>query len=251
MLSAIVPCYNKEKVVYKALGNIRTALAATGLKYEMVLVNDASTDGTLSELQKFAEKYQEARVVALPANLGKGGALLEGFRQSKGNPVLFIDADLDLSPAQIPRFLEYMERFRADVVIGSKNHPDSIVKYPLIRKILSRGYLYLNFILFQLPISDTQVGMKLFRREVLEYAVPKMLVKKYAYDLELLVLARYAGFHIKDAPIELVMGGGNRYMSGVNPAQIFYIFWDTMAIWYRLKILKYYDKKGTPGAVVK
>jgi len=176
---------------------------------------------------------------------------LEGFRQSKGNPVLFIDADLDLSPAQIPRFLEYMERFRADVVIGSKNHPDSKVKYPLIRKILSRGYLYLNFLLFQLPISDTQVGMKLFRREVLEYAVPKMLVKKYAYDLELLVLARYAGYHIKDAPVELRLGGavGKKYMSGVDLAQIFFIFWDTMAIWYRLKVLKYYDKKGAKTVV--
>ena len=88
---------------------------------------------------------------------------------------------------------------------------------------------------------------------MLEYAVPKMLVKKYAYDLELLVLARYAGYHIKDAPVELAMGGktGNRYMSGVNPAQIFFIFWDTMAIWYRLKIMKYYDKKATPGHVVK
>jgi len=217
----------------------------------MVLVDDASTDGTLKELEKFAARHSEARVVALEKNHGKGGALLEGFRHSKGDIVLFADADLDLSPKQIPRFLEYMERFRADVVIGSKNHPDSVVKYPLMRRILSRGYLVLNFILFKLPVSDTQVGMKLFRREVLDYAAPKMLVKKYAYDLELLVLARYAGFHIKDAPIELAMGGGNRYMSGVNPAQIFFIFWDTMAIWYRLKILKYYDRKGKPSAVVK
>ena len=243
MLSAIVPCYNKKEVVYKALSNIRDILATTGLKYEMVLVNDASTDGTLLELQRFAEKHPEARVVALTTNLGKGGALLEGFKHSKGNPVLFIDADLDLSPAQIPRFLEYMDRFRADVVIGSKNHPDSIVKYPLIRKILSRGYLYLNFFLFQLPISDTQVGMKLFRREVLEYAVPKMLVKKYAYDLELLVLARYAGYHIKDAPIDLKFNAGTGFGSGVSLASIFHIFMDTVAIWYRLKILKYYDKK--------
>jgi len=238
-----VPCYNKEKVVYQALGNIRAVLQATGLKYEMVLVDDASKDGTLSELRRFAGKQPETRVVALPANLGKGGALLEGFRHSKGSLALFIDADTDLSPKQIPRFLEYMERFRADVVIGSKNHPDSIVKYPLIRKILSRGYLYLNFILFQLPISDTQVGMKLYRREVLEYAVPKMLVKKYAYDLELLVLARYAGYHIKDAPIELKFNAGSGFGSGVSPVEIFLIFWDTMAIWYRLKILKYYDKK--------
>ncbi|MBS3069313.1 glycosyltransferase [Candidatus Micrarchaeota archaeon] len=241
-LSVIVPAYNKEKILGTSLAELKAALQGAGLDFEIVLVNDGSRDNTLLELEKFAKETPQARVVDLKQNIGKGGALLEGFRHSTGALVLFADADTDLPPSQIPRFLEYMERFRADVIIGSKNHPKSIVKYPLLRKILSRGYLILNFVLFQLPVSDTQVGMKLFRREVLEHAVPKMLVKKYAYDLELLVLARYGGFHIKDAPIELKYGID--FGSGVDVRQIFWIFWDTMAIWYRLKVLKYYDRVG-------
>ncbi len=245
-LSAIVPCYNKEKVVYAALSALQAVLRSTGLRYEMVLVNDGSRDSTLQELERFAKKTPQARVVDLKANLGKGGALMAGFSHSSGDLVLFSDADSDLSPAQVSRFLDYMERFRADVVIGSKNHPDSKVRYPFVRRILSHAYLILNFILFTLPVSDTQVGLKLFRRPVLEYAVPRMLVKKYAYDLELLVLAHHGGFHIKEAPIDLCYQG----WSGVVGIPIFWIFWDTMAIWYRLKLVKYYDRHKADVRVV-
>ncbi|MFH1017395.1 MAG: glycosyltransferase [Pseudomonadota bacterium] len=238
-LSVIVPCHNKGRVVHRSLCDLRGALQGLGIRYEMVLVNDASRDNTLAELEKFAGKNPGACVVDLKANLGKGGALMEGFRHSKGDLVLFADADSDLPAAQIPRFLDYMERFRADVIIGSKNHPDSRVVYPWIRRFLSHAYLILNFVLFKLPLSDTQVGLKLFRRSVLEYAVPRMLVKTYAYDLELLVLAHHGGFHIKEAPIELNYSG----WSGVCGVPIFWIFWDTMAIWYRLKVMHYYDLK--------
>lgn len=234
----VVPCYNKEDVVFETLSELKKAVCECGFEYEIVLVDDGSSDGTLAELEKFAKGNKETKVVAMRKNIGKGGALLEGFRHSHGDLVLFADADSDLPPKQIRIFLEYIDRYRADIVIGSKNHPDSIVEYPFLRRFLSRVYLIINFILFKMPISDTQVGMKLFRRQVLEYAAPRMLVKKFAYDLELLVLAHHGGFHIKEAPIELRFRG----WSGVGAMPILNIFVDTMAIWYRLKVLKYYDK---------
>jgi glycosyltransferase involved in cell wall biosynthesis len=238
LLSAVIPCYKKERVVYAALSDVRSELSKLGVPFEMVLVDDGSPDGTLSELKRFCKSKKNCRVVALPRNHGKGNALLDGFRHSRGDVVLLIDADKDLPPRQIPLFLQYLERYNADVVIGSKNHPDSIVKYPLMRRFLSRIYQIICFVLFQMPVSDTQVGLKLFKRPVLEYAAPKMLVKRYAFDPELLVLAHYGGFYIREAPIELHFRGS----SGVAPQGIFNMLWDTMAIWYRLKIMHYYDK---------
>ena len=238
LLSAVIPCYKKEKVVYSALTDVHSELSKLGIPFEMVLVDDGSPDNTLSELRRFSKATKNCRVVALPRNHGKGNAILDGFRHSRGDVILFIDADSDLPPRQIPLFMQYLERYNADVVIGSKNHPDSIVKYPLMRRFLSRVYQVMCFVLFRMPISDTQVGLKLFRRPVLEYAAPKMLVKQYAFDSELLVLSHYGGFYIREAPVEIKFRGS----SGVGPQTIFNMWWDTMAIWYRLKIIHYYDK---------
>lgn len=237
-LSVVIPCYRKERVAYSALSEMHSELSKLNRPFEMVLVDDGSPDGTLSELRRFCKGKENCKVIPLERNKGKGHAILEGFRHSRGSTVLFIDADRDLPPHQIPLFLQYMERYNADVIIGSKNHPDSIVKYPLLRRFLSRCYQVMCFVLFEMPISDTQVGIKLFKRPVLEYAAPKMLVKRYAFDSELLVLAHYGGFYIRECPVEVKFRGG----SGVSSTGVFNMWLDTMAIWYRLKIMHYYDK---------
>ncbi|MFA6048917.1 MAG: glycosyltransferase [Candidatus Micrarchaeia archaeon] len=243
LLSAIVPCYNKGRHVYSALSSVHRELSKLKTPFEMVLVDDASPDNTLSELERFSKSYKDCTVVRHMQNQGKGRAVLTGFGKSKGDVIIFIDADLDLPASQIRTFLEYLEKYRADVVIGSKNHPDSLVEYPSLRRILSRFYQILCFVLFHMPVSDTQVGLKVFRRPVLQYAAPRMLVKKFAYDLELLVLANKAGFNIKEAPIELKFKGGGGGLGAKFFRSIFNMFLDTMAVWYRLKILHYYDKK--------
>lgn len=236
MISAIIPAYNKEQVIEKALEGICKELKKTKMKFEMIIVNDGSSDKTREKIVKFCRAHREAKLLDLQKNVGKGLALREGFKTSNGELVFFIDADGDLSPNQVHLFLRYMNKYNVDVVIGSKNHPDSVVEYPLTRKILSRIYQILCFALFHLPVSDTQVGLKLFRRSVLEFAMPRMLVKKFAHAVELLVLANAKGFHIKEAPVEiksLVF-----VKSSVNIRPIIDMFVDTMAIWYRIKLSK-------------
>jgi hypothetical protein len=125
-------------------------------------------------------------------------------------------------------------------VIGSKVHPDSQVSYPAFRRFQSGMYQLLVRSLFNLRVRDTQTGLKLFRRQVLLDTVPLLAIKRFAFDLELLVVARYLGYRsVVEAPIKL----DYQFESSVNIQAAFDVLWDTAAIFYRLRILRYYQRR--------
>lgn len=103
---------------------------------------------------------------------------------------------------------------------------------------MSRTYQFMNRVLFNLKIKDTQVGLKIFKREVLEKIMPKVLCKKFAFDLEILVNANRLKYKIKEVPIELKY----RFSSSINVKAVFWMILDTLAVFYRLNILRYYDR---------
>lgn len=237
-LSVVVPAYNEEKRIIPNLRNLQKTLDEIGTSYEVVVVNDGSTDKTYDVVKKFFRNKKNFRVFNYKENHGKGAAIKAGFFKTKGDLITFIDADGDLPPEQIQTFLGYLDIQKADVVIGSKRHPDSIVNYPLKRRILSRGYQLMNRILFNLPVKDTQSGLKLFRREVLEEVFPKVLIKRFAFDLEILANAHRKGYKIVEAPIRL---NHNSKFNGLGIHSLFPIFVDTLAVAYRMHIKKHYD----------
>jgi glycosyltransferase involved in cell wall biosynthesis len=209
---------------------------------QIILVDDGSNDGTYEKALEFAKQHPNIQVVNYGNNMGKGFAIRYGFKYATRDLVAFIDADLNLHPGLILRLLEYMDKTGADVVVGSKRHRDSKINYPLKRKILSEiYYLFVKF-LFGLPVRDTQVGLKLYKREVLEDVLPKVLVKKYAFDIELLANAHRLGYKIIESPVELNIS----FSSHVNIKAIWHMMIDTAAVFYRMKILKYYDRQISP-----
>ena len=133
-----------------------------------------------------------------------------------------------------------MNKNGMDVVIGSKRHPESKLKYPWHRKIISNVYFFLIKIMFGLPLKDTQTGIKLFKYEVLKKIFPKVLIKRYAFDLELLVNAHHLGYKIAEAPITL---NYQRFLGRIGLRAIYHTGLDTLAIFYRMYILKYYNGK--------
>jgi len=133
------------------------------------------------------------KVFDYPMNIGKGFALSLGVSQSSGALVTFIDADMELDPANIKVFIDLMRDSECDAVIGSKRHPGSRVAYPAFRRFQSAIYQLFVRLLFNLDVRDTQTGLKLFRRQVLQKAVPLLAIKRFAFDLELLVVARFLG----------------------------------------------------------
>lgn len=245
LLSIIMPFYNEGEVIVSNVQQVLKACEEMGIRVEIVAVDDGSSDDGYQKLVKAFEG--EKRVIAIrnETNFGKGWALKTGYEFSHGEYVLFLDADLELSPWHIPQFLTRLFQEQADVVIGSKLHPESEVNYPTIRRILSRGYYFFIRLLFHLPIMDTQTGIKLFRREALEASLPKTLVKRFAFDIELLVVIIAEGFRIIPAPVTLHFSRGG--IGNIRLKTIWNIFFDTLAVVYRFHILRYYRRKlGQP-----
>jgi len=246
LLSIIVPTYKQEKNIIRDIQNIVKSFTDIRYDYELIVVVDGKVDKTFEKAKKL--ESAKIKVVGYETNHGKGYAVRFGMAKSKGDIIGFMDAGGDINEKWLSMMLEHFRWYNADIIIGSKRHPVSIVKYPLGRKILSWGYQMLIRILFGLNIRDSQVGMKLYRREVLEKVLPRLIVKQFAFDIEILVVAHKLGFQrIYEAPVEIDFGKVTSNITSKSFLRIVEaMLWDTLAIFYRLKFLRYYDDDNRP-----
>jgi glycosyltransferase involved in cell wall biosynthesis len=239
VLSVVTPVYNGAGFIAENVEIIRREFASSGVHYELIVVSDGSVDDTAE--RALAAGHPEVRVLHYDRNVGKGYAVKLGLLAARGRYVGFIDSDLDLHPAELPAFLEAIERDDLDAAIGSKRHPASQVDYPVRRRLYSWLYQQLIRLLFALDVRDTQVGVKLFRRELVDAVVPHLLVKRYAFDLELLAVAYDSGFRrIGEQPVRLDYGFTG---TSLDPLAVAQALLDTAAIFYRVKILGYYRRR--------
>ena len=241
LISVIMPAYNEGSCIYENIYETVRVLSDAGYRYEVIVVNDGSTDNTLEEMERAVNEMGCLKIVNCRVNGGKGRAVKTGFRKAVGDLVVFLDADLDLHPGQIQNLINILKEKRVDVVTGSKRHPQSQLNYPLFRTFLSNIYAFIIWILFRLPLRDTQTGIKLFKYEVLKKVFPKILCKKYAFDLEILVNAHHLGYKIAEVPIVLhfrrPMNWGRISLVDMSALGV-----DPLAIFYRMHITHYYDR---------
>lgn len=239
-LTIVVPSYNSGARLVENLGQLAAVLRASRTPFEVIAVSDGSTDG--SEKALTALQIPEVRSVILPHNFGKGQALRVGLSAGRGRYLGFIDADGDLAPTLLNPFLAIMRLYEPDVVLGSKRHPMSEVHYPLLRRIYSWGYQQLVRLLFRLNVRDTQTGLKVARREVWAAVLPRMLEKRFAFDLEFFVVARRLGYRrLFEAPVRIE----RQFGSTVSAGAVWGTLLDTLAIFYRLRVLRFYDEAPT------
>lgn len=240
LLSLIIPVYRQEKTIEKNLRSILAEFSTLPVLFEIIVVVDGDVDGSWKEAKKVQSPH--VKVVGYKTNRGKGYAVRFGMAQCKGEIIGFLDAGGDIRAEGLSMMLEHFRWYNADIIVGSKRHPVSKVEYPRIRRILSWGYQMLIRFLFGLNIRDTQVGMKLYRRVVLEDVLPRLLVKQFAFDIEILAVAWNLGYRrIYEAPIELEFKGSSSITSANFWSVVYSSLWDTLAVFYRLKILHYYD----------
>jgi glycosyltransferase involved in cell wall biosynthesis len=240
-LSLVIPFYNPGSQLARHVRDVVSVLRAARVTFEVIAVSDGSTDGSPATIAGIGQ----VRLVRLAQNEGKGAALRVGLAQGRGRYLGFIDSDGDIPASQLSHFLAATRSGDPDVVLGTKRHPDSEVVYPPLRRLYSFGYQQLNRVLFQLPTRDTQTGIKLIRRETLAAVLPKMLEKRFAFDLELLVVARRMGYrNFVELPVRI----NERFSSTIRVKTVWRMLVDTFAIFYRLRILSYYGPQRVPLA---
>jgi dolichol-phosphate mannosyltransferase len=234
-ISIVIPVYNQEHLVAESLRRMKTVVEAAFESFEIIIVNDGSLDNTLQVLQNESRKDGRVRVVSYMPNMGKGYAVKKGVMESRGKFVLFIDGDLDVSPDLIGDYILQLESH--DLVIASKRHPLSKLSAPASRRFLSRAFNLIAKILTGVRTSDTQAGMKAGKGDVLKKIFEVMVVKRYAFDVELLAVASLIGTSIKEMQVDISLD--RRFKVG----DMWKMFRDVLAIGYRLRIKKWYQKQ--------
>lgn len=241
LLSLIIPVYKQEKTIVENVEHLEGVLSKFPLLYEIIVVVDGFRDKTYENARKIRSK--RVSILGYEKNQGKGHAVKYGMLKAKGDVIGFIDAGMDIDPYGISILLDFMKLHNADIMVGSKLHPDSVVSYPVKRRILSWGYRSLTHLLFGFDVRDTQVGLKLFKKKAVRDVFPRILVKQFAFDVEVLAVAYSYGYtKIYEAPVRLIFRDQSSITSKSFWKVILFMLWDTAAIFYRLKILHYYSK---------
>lgn len=238
-ISIIMPAYNESGHIADSIEETAKTFNEFGCQWELIVIDDGSSDNTFEIAESVSSRYPGQVIVKKnPYNLGKGRAIRKAVHFISGDYVVFLDADMDLHPLQVQTLFDIMRLDNADVVIGSKLHPNSVVDYPFERRIVSFVYYIIVRVLFNLPCHDTQTGLKLFKAEVVRKVFPRILVRQFAYDLEVLANAHHMGYKIAEAPIVLRQ---QRKYGRIGSSAVISTLIDTLAIFYRMYILKYYD----------
>lgn len=242
-ISVIVPVYKQASSIRQDIYTIYDTLERIRYNYEIIIVVDGtSIDNSLAELKKL--KLKKIKVIGYKNNHGKGYAVRYAMARAKGDYIAFIDAGMEIDPNGLSLIIEQLEWYQADIIVGSKRHPASMVNYPLDRKIISFGAQIISKFLLNINVRDTQAGLKIFKRNVLEKVLPRLLLKNYAFDLELLAVANRLGYtRIYEAPIKLTYDFKSlTHATGLKI--ILNCLYDALAVFYRLRIKKYYDDKN-------
>ncbi|MCB0410966.1 MAG: glycosyltransferase family 2 protein [Bdellovibrionales bacterium] len=201
-VSVVVPVFNEKSAIAENLDLLVSEIEEHFERFEVIVVSDGSTDGTNLELARFVDPHVRFKIIT--ENQGKGYSVREGFKEAKGDYIFFIDGGMELHPKELKVFIGLMALYDADIVIGSKRHPQSQVYYPWYRRLLSVIFQVFVQWLFHVNVSDSQVGIKLFKKAVLVDVLPYLEINRYGFDLELLSLAQLMGHkEILEAPVRL------------------------------------------------
>jgi dolichyl-phosphate beta-glucosyltransferase len=202
-LSIIIPAYNEEKRIGPTLDKIHSFLKTKDYLYEIVIVDDGSSDNTVKEAKK-SSLFMENKlsVISNGTNKGKGFSVKTGILTAKGDYVLFSDADLSTPIEEIDKFFSQIT-LGFDIAIGSRSIKGSDIKLPqpFSRELMGRLFNLLVRLFILKSIKDTQCGFKLFKAEAAKNIASRMQIDGFVFDVEMLYLARKLGYQIKEVPV--------------------------------------------------
>jgi glycosyltransferase involved in cell wall biosynthesis len=217
-LLLLIPAYNEERRIEPVLRDYARFFQDnyTG-HFQLVVVLNGCTDNTIGVVRRVAAEYPALlRALEFKDPIGKGGALIEGLKLAAfGDLIGYVDADGATAPAA---FLDLVRHIGdADCVVGSRWLPDSVIHQAQTgnRQFASRGFHFIVQLLFRLNIHDTQCGAKVMKREVVERIHPFLHIADLAFDINLLVAIKHAGYRIREVPTEWTDKEGSKVTSSL------------------------------------
>lgn len=232
-LSVIIPAFNEEKRIESSLEKITQYLEKNIENYEVLVIDDGSTDATIEIVKKFKDK--KVRLIQNTKNMGKGFSVKIGMINAKYDPLLFTDADLSTPIEETKKFLEAIQQ-GADIVIASRNIPGSNiqVEQPKYRQVLGKAFPILVKNMVLPDINDTQCGFKMFKKDVGRKIFPRQTLKRFAFDVEILFIAKELGYNIKELPVTWIDKEGSK----LSPVK------DSLRMFNEIAKIKYNQWKG-------
>lgn len=243
-LSVVIPAYKERERIGANLDEIIRHLDSQDYLYEVIVVIDGSDDGTSDFARTYEGKIERFRVIDNPVNRGKGAVVRQGLLAASGAYHVFLDADGSTSITHVDEALRLMDE-GADFVIGSRDIDGATLtrRQPLYREILgTMGNFAIRSTLGLWSFPDTQCGFKVLRRSVTKDVVPRMVVDRFAYDFEMIVLAKKRGYVLEQMPVQWEHEEGTTVGGLFGPNGFGRVLWDLagtrMRLWldsYKLK----------------
>jgi dolichyl-phosphate beta-glucosyltransferase len=214
VISLVIPMYNEQEVVEVLKEKLHYFFEEYEEPYEVLFVNDGSTDKTLEKLNLIGE--ENYKTISYEENRGKGYALRQGVKHAQGDYIFFTDADLAYGLGVIPRALEIFRQTGCDIVIGSRAKDEvGYQSYTPLRKIMSHTFRFIVRNYLHIFYSDTQCGLKGFRKETAQKLFSQCQIDRFGIDFELLYLAARQGFHVQEMGVRVI----NHGKSSVDPVK--------------------------------
>ena len=239
-ISIIIPCYNEGKRIGRNLLLIAKYLRTKRITYEILVIDDGSTDDTLQIVTAYQAQAADLHVIKTPKNRGKGYAVRQGLLQARGDLRLFLDADGSTSINHLDIFLPEFEQ-GYDVVIGTRRMQGAqiLVHQPLYRQIMGcLGNWLIRGVLGLWSYRDTQCGFKMLTAKAAQTVAAQMMIDRFGFDFELIALAQKAGFNIKQLPVTWV-NDAESSVSFLGPNGWPQVFSDLFKIRWRLLTGRY------------
>ncbi len=202
-LSIVIPAYNEEKIIRNTLRKVLFYLENRNFSWEVLVVDDGSKDRTSEIVKKFAEK--KVQYIRLKENRGKGAALKRGILKAKGEFIIFMDADLSVDLSNIEKFLNVLKGGE-DVVIASRRVKGAEIKVhqPWYRENMGRIFTFLTRTFMGVKLTDFTCGFKGFSKVAAKKIFKNSLIPGWAYDAEIMFLAKKYGYKIVELPVNWV-----------------------------------------------
>jgi len=228
VLSVVIPAYNEARRLPRSLGAVREYLDGTGEDYEVIVVDDGSSDATADRAERIGEDWRQLGVIRLGRNQGKGAAVRAGMLAATGELRLFTDADLSTPMEELAKLRRHIDG-RCHVAIASRALPASDVQVHQSRRreFMGRGYNRMLRVLVLPGLHDTQCGFKLFTAQAAMTCFEPLRTTGFGFDAEILLRARRQGWTIAEVPVAWRHAADSRVSALRDSVQT---FWDLVRL---------------------